>query len=125
MSMAAARQLALEFADRLRVIGPMSVTRFFGGAGLSKDGVQFCFVIEGVLYLRVNDANRPEYEALGAAPFTYATRSKTVRVTSYYALPDSIAEDGEALLRWAVRAVHAAGSAKPKKITTSRTQGTP
>jgi DNA transformation protein and related proteins len=116
MSMATARERALEFADRLRAAGPVSVTRFFGGAGLVKDGAQFAFVIEGTLYLRVDELSRPDFEALGAAPFAYASRSKAVKVASYYSLPDEIADDGEALVRWAIRAVHAAAAGKPKQV---------
>jgi len=112
--MAVARERALEFAERLYSIGLVSVTRFFGGAGLVKDGRQFAFVIEGSLYLRVDDLSRPDFEALGAAPFTYASRTKTVKVASYYELPDQIADDNEALVRWAIRAVHASAVSKSK-----------
>ncbi|HSY27301.1 MAG TPA: TfoX/Sxy family protein [Burkholderiaceae bacterium] len=112
MSLAAALDRAREFADRLQAIGPMSVTRFFGGAGVVKNGVQFAFIIEGVLYLRVDDVSRPEFEAMGAAPFVYSGRSRAVRVAKYYALPDEIADDQEALLRWATRAFHIAEIAK-------------
>ena len=112
--MAVARERALEFAERMRSIGLVSVTRFFGGAGLVKDGRQFAFVIEGSLYLRVDDLSRPDFEALGAAPFTYASRTKTVKVASYFELPDQIAGDSEALVRWAIRAVHASAVSKPK-----------
>jgi DNA transformation protein and related proteins len=124
MSMATARERALEFADRLRAIGPVSVTRFFGGAGLAKDGVQFAFVIEGTLYLRVDDLSRPDFEALDAAPFTYTSQSKTVKVASYYELPDQIADDGEALVLWAIRAVHAAAVSKPKTAYAKSRQAT-
>jgi DNA transformation protein len=116
MSLAAERDRALEFADRLRAIGPIAVTRFFGGAGLTKDGVQFAFVIKGVLYLRADAESRPAFEALGAAPFTYVTRSKTVNVASYYTLPDEIADDPETLLRWVVKACHAAAIAKKRTL---------
>lgn len=120
MSMAAARERALEFADRLRAIGPVSVTRFFGGAGLVKDGLQFAFVIEGTLYLRVDDLSRSDFEALGAVPFAYESQSKTVKVASYYALPDKIADDTEALVRWTIRAVHVAAAVKPKNVRASQ-----
>jgi DNA transformation protein len=115
MSMAIERDRALEIVDRLHALGPISVTRFFGGAGLVKNGVQFAFLIKGVLYLRVDASSRPEFEALGAAPFTYATRKKTVNVASYYELPDEIAEDTEALLCWVKKACHAAAAAKSSK----------
>jgi len=82
MSHASAHKRALELADRLHVIGLISVTRFFGGAGLVKNGIQFAFVIKDVLYLRVDDLSRHDFEALGATPFTYATRSKLAKSTS-------------------------------------------
>lgn len=114
MSIATALEKALEFADQLHVIGPISVTRFFGGAGLVKSGVQFAFIINGVFYLRVDDLSRPDFEALGAAPFIYAGRSKTVTVASYYELPDKIANNHDELIRWVTRASHAATLAKSK-----------
>ena len=112
MSHIPAREQALALANRLHVIGPIAVTPFFGGAGLVKNGVQFAFIINDVLYLRVDDLSRPDFEALGAAPLTYATRSKIVTVASYYALPHEIADDHDELIRWATRASHAALQSK-------------
>ncbi len=82
MSVTSARDRGHEFVECLSAIGPITVGRFFGGAGLVKDGVQFGFVMMGSLYLRVDDKSRAAFEALGAAPFSYAGRSKTVTVAS-------------------------------------------
>lgn len=112
MSVASARDRALEFAECLYAVGPITVSRFFGGAGLLIDGVQFAFVMEGSLYLRVDDDSRPRFQALGAAPFTYATRSRTVKVATYYEIPDAVAEDPDELGRWAARAHRVAAAAK-------------
>lgn len=112
MSLTAARERALEMAERMSAIGPIAVTRFFGGAGLLKEGIQFAFVMKGALYLRVDDLNRPGFEALGARPFTYPGRSRTVSVASYYELPDEIADDPDELVTWAQQAHRAAMSAK-------------
>lgn len=117
MSQTSSHEKARKFADRMQVIGPIAVTRFFGGAGLVWNGYQFAFVIEDVLYLRVDDFSRHEYETLGSVPFTYATRSKIVKVASYYSLPDTIAEDNEELIRWTTRACDAAIVAKVTKRT--------
>jgi DNA transformation protein len=97
----------------LRAMGPIEVTRFFGGAGLVMDGVQFGFVMKGILYLRVDACSRRRFEALDAAPFTYAGRSQTVKVTSYYEAPDHIVDDPDELSRWAIDAHRAALTAKP------------
>lgn len=111
MTAASARDQALDIADRLRVIGPVEVTRFFGGAGLALDGRQFGFVMKGDLYLKADDLSRPMFEDMGEGPFTYQGRSRTVTVTSYYRVPDEIAADPGALGRWAVEARRAAQGA--------------
>lgn len=49
MSPNSARDLALEIAERINALGPMTVTRFFAGAGLVADDVQFGFVMKGSL----------------------------------------------------------------------------
>ncbi len=115
MSLVTPHEMAMEFAERLREIGPILVTRFFGGAGLVRNDVQFAFVIRGVFYLRVDDQSRPDFEKLGSTPFTYAGRSKEVIVASYYKLPDVIAGDHDELIRWATRASHAAIVAKSSR----------
>lgn len=123
MSIASARERALELADRLHVIGPISVTTFFGGAGLVTNGVQFAFIIEDIFYLRVDDLSRPDFEALQAAPFIYAGRLKMVTVASYYELPDKIANDHDELIRWVTRAIRAATLAQSTGRRRRRSSG--
>lgn len=112
MSLASARERALEMAERMSAMGMITVTRFFGGAGLLMDGTQFAFVMKGALYLRVDDASRPSFEALNARPFTYPVRARTVSVASYYELPDEIADDPDELMAWARQAHRAAVNAR-------------
>ena len=112
MSTSATRELALEIAERIGVLGKVSVARFFSGAALIAAGVQFAFVIRGSLYLRVDDKTRAAFEAMGAKPFHYAGRSRTVTVASYYEAPAEILEDAEALDRWAAAAHRAALTAR-------------
>jgi DNA transformation protein and related proteins len=70
MSPISARDQALDIAERINTPGRVTVSRFFAGAALVADGVQFGFVMKGSLYLRVDDKSRVAFEALGAAPFT-------------------------------------------------------
>lgn len=114
MSFEVSRNRALDLADRLHELGPITVTRFFGGAGLVRAGVQFAFVIDGGVYFRVDDLSRHDFERLGMSPFTYEARSKPVIVTSYYELPNKIADDLDELRRWTIRAIQAATAAKLK-----------
>jgi DNA transformation protein and related proteins len=125
VSLDSARDRALDIADQLQAMGPITVSRFFGGAGLLLDGVQFAFVIKGALYLRVDDASRAAFEALGAAPFLYAGRSREVTVASYYEVPEEIAEDPDELCRWARhahRVAHAvkSGARQPRRKSLPR-----
>ncbi|MBT2542666.1 TfoX/Sxy family protein [Streptomyces sp. ISL-44] len=117
MTPAAARRHALAIADELQALGPVEVTRFFGGAGLSCNGRQFGFVMKGTLYLRVDNTTRPRFEEAGTGPFTYTSGPREVTVTAYYELPQSIAEDPEELLRWAADAYRTAHTARPRRPT--------
>ena len=119
MKAATARDLAVDIAGRIDGLGPIGVGRFFAGAALLADGVQFGFVMKGTLYLRVDDASRPDFEALGARPFSYAGSSKIVTVASYYEVPEDVLEDADELCGWATRARRAAlvarGDDRPKR----------
>jgi TfoX/Sxy family transcriptional regulator of competence genes len=123
MSIAMARDHALELADRLEAMGPLTVTRFFGGAGLVKGGVQFAFVMNGALYVRVDDVTRPGFEAMGAVPFRPGKCSLGAKPASYYALPEQIFDDHAALLAWMGKAWHAAAAAKRKTRRPRATDG--
>jgi len=112
MKAATARDLALDIAGRIEGLGPVGVKRFFAGTALVADGVQFGFVMKGTFYLRVDDASRPNFEALGAQPFSYAGDSKVVTVASYYEAPDDVLENPDELRSWAARAHRAAVAAR-------------
>jgi DNA transformation protein len=79
---------------------PVSARRMFGGHGLYHEGLMFAIVMDQRLYLKADDANRPEFEALGLAPFTYAMKGKEVAL-SYWAAPDAIFDEPSEAVRWA------------------------
>jgi DNA transformation protein and related proteins len=110
MNVQAAREQALEIAERIDNLGPVGVVRFFSGAGLVAQGIMFGFVIRGSLYLRVDDTSRAAFEAADAAPFSYTVRSKIVTLAAYYEAPVDIFEDSDELARWAAEALRAAAA---------------
>lgn len=121
MKRAAGRACAQDIADSLKAMGPVTVSRFFGGAALRVGGVQFAFVMWNSLYLCVDADSRPAFEALDAAPFKYAGRSGIVTVARYYEAPAEIVEDPDALLQWAQRARRAAATRRKAPVrATSR-----
>jgi DNA transformation protein len=79
----------------------------FGGHGLYHEGLMFAIVMDQRLYLKADEANRPEFEALGLAPFTYAMKGKEVAL-SYWAAPDAIFDEPSEAVLWARSAWDAA-----------------
>jgi DNA transformation protein len=102
--------------DQLHGLGTITARRMFSGAGLYCDGVIFALVLRDTLHFKVDDGNRPAYEAEGLQPFTYEARGKSVRVGAYWRVPERLFDDPDEMLAWA-RAALAAGrraSGKPK-----------
>lgn len=94
--------------DQLAELGDVTPRSMFGGVGLYSRGVFFGIVARDVLYLKVDDGNRGEYEAAGMKPFRpYRDRSGTKQ---YYAVPVEVLESAPELVRWARKALRAAGS---------------
>ena len=104
--MASDKAVAAAAVARLAPMGPVAWRRMFGGFGVHLEGVMFALIADDVLYLKVDDRNRPEFEAAGSRPFTFERKNKPVQ-TSYWRIPDGVFDDGEALCRWAAGA-HAA-----------------
>jgi DNA transformation protein len=99
------------FAD----FGPVTIRRMFSGFGISADGTNFALALRGGLYLRADEASIPLFEAEGAKPFQYQTRSKIVTVGSYWQLPERLYDDPQALTEWATAALAAAQRAALRK----------
>ena len=82
----------------------------FGGVGLYADDLFFGILASDVLYFKVDDSNRQDYELACAPPFKpYADRAMTM---PYYAVPIEIMEDAATLVKWARRAVVVAAASK-------------
>jgi DNA transformation protein len=104
--------------DLFSDFGPVTIRRMFSGFGISADGTNFALALRGGLYLRADDQTIPRFEAEGAKPFQYQTRTKTVTVGSYWQLPERLYDAPEELTGWARAALAAAQRAalgKPQK----------
>ncbi len=103
----------LEFVqDQLQGLGEIAVKRMFGGAGLYVDGTFFAIVADDVLYFKVDDSNRPDYETAGMGPFRPFDGDA---VMQYYEVPVDVLEDPDDLKQWAGKAVEVAIRASSKK----------
>jgi DNA transformation protein len=92
--------------DQLECIGPVQSRRMFGGAGLYYDGLFFGLIADDVLYFKVDDSNRFDYEAAGTGPFC-PFPDKTY-VMQYYEVPIEVLENRDTLRDWAQKALDVA-----------------
>jgi DNA transformation protein len=104
--MALSAEFVAYVTDQLAPLGEVSVRRMFGGAGLYCRGVMFALITEDTLYLKADHTNRPDFEALGAAPFKPFPNK--AMVMPYYEITADLLDNRELLAAWAVKALRAA-----------------
>jgi DNA transformation protein and related proteins len=99
--------------DQLSGLGMVYMRKMFGGAGVYLDGVIFGLIADDTLYLKVDDMNRPDFEARDMGPF--APFGDDSHSMGYYEVPAEVLEDGDELSLWAGRAVEASLRSRAKK----------
>lgn len=113
------QQFCDEMVSRLTPCGPVMARAMFGGYGLYCAGTMFALIADDVLYFKVDDLNREDYERAGMGPFVYEGKGKPIAM-SYYRLPTDVLDDIEALSTWVDKARAAAARAKRPKQRKSR-----
>lgn len=98
--------------DLLRIFGAVTPKAMFGGWGLYREGIFFALIAEDTLYLKCDDGNAGEFDALALAPFIYQSKVDERIVTSYRRAPDEALEDADVMARWARLGYEAALRAK-------------
>ena len=89
--------------EQLSMLGPVTVRRMFGGAGLYCDGRIFGVVAEDVAYLKVDDSNREDFVKAGSCPFNPYPELAKGKSSSYYEIPPDVLENPTLLAEWAQR----------------------
>jgi DNA transformation protein and related proteins len=117
--MKTSNEFAVHAAELLSTVGHVVAQRMFGGHGLYCDGTMFALIAGDALYLKVDEANRSEFERAGATPFAYETRGRWI-VMSYFSAPDQALESRELAAPWARSAYAAALRARASKGTAAR-----
>jgi DNA transformation protein len=101
--------------DQLRPVVPdVRARRMFGGIGLYATDLFFGLISRDVLYLKVDDATRLEYETRGMPRFSPFEGELSM---NYSQLPEEILEDREELQLWTGRALDVARAAKRTRAT--------
>ena len=83
--------------DQLARLPEMSARAMFGGFGLYKSGTIVGIIIDGELYLKVDETNKKKYEAMGSTPFVYKRKDGKDTEMSYWKIPPEIIESSEEL----------------------------
>jgi DNA transformation protein len=108
-----------EFVDylleQLATLGEVSAESMFGGWGIYHEGRMFALVADDTLYLKVDDANRADFERENLRPFRYDRTDREVAVMSYYQPPAAAIDDRELLCALARKGIEAAARASAKK----------
>ena len=98
--------------EQLARVAPVTSRSMFGGVGIYADGLFFALMDDDNLYLKVDDGNRSDFEAIGSEPFRPFGDERAMQ---YYELPADVLEDVDALRRWVEGALDVARRARVKK----------
>jgi DNA transformation protein and related proteins len=104
--------------DQLQGCGPISWRRMFGGVGIYAADVFFAILARDVLYLKVDDTNRGDFERVGSRPFRPS--GEDTEVMQYYNVPVAVLESADDLLPWARKAIAVAKAARAGTRTRTR-----
>src|SRR5215217_10246 len=89
--------------EQLEACGRISAKRMFGGVGIYAEDVFFAIIDNDILYLKVDDTTRADFERAGCSPFRpYGDDRETMQ---YYSVPVSVLEDADALAAWGKKAI--------------------
>lgn len=104
----------LEFVlDQLREVPDVTARAMFGGIGLYAAAAFFAIIWGDVVYLKVDESTRPDYERAGMSAFKpYNHRPTTF---AYYSVPPGVLESPPEFSRWARKAIDAARRAPRRR----------
>ena len=103
--MAARSELLDHLVDQLAPLGEARGRPMFGGYGVYLDGLIIGLIAFDTIYLKVDDQNRPDFEAAGSSPFGYDTKSGTNTIAAYWEIPADVLEDSDQLRAWALKSL--------------------
>ena len=98
--------------EQLEQISSITAKNMFGGVGLYAEEYFFALIGDDRLYFKVDDSNRPDFEAAEMEPFRpYGDE----RAMQYYEVPIEVLEDVDVLQQWVEKAIAVARAAKQRK----------
>ena len=103
------RAFALEQLGR---VTPVTSRSMFGGVGIYANGLFFALLADDIVYLKVDDSNRGDFEAAGSEAFRPYDDGRAMQ---YYELPAGVLEDVDELRPWVEKAIAVAVVARRRK----------
>jgi DNA transformation protein len=95
-------------------LGAVRARRMFGGHGLYVDDLFVALIAFDRLYLKVDAATQPAFEAAGCEPFVYDGKGKPITM-GYWTVPADAMESPALIQPWARQAIAAALRARAPK----------
>ncbi len=104
-------------AECLEPAGTVTGRRMMGGMTLYLDGTVFAILADDDIWFKADVASDADWDAAGAARFTYAKGDGATGTMNYRRAPGDVHDDPDAMRRWAALAVEAGlrGAAKKKR----------
>ncbi len=95
--------------DQLGRIAPVRTRAMFGGVGIYTGSLFFALIADDILYFKVDETNRPDFERAGMGPFRPFGDKRPMQ---YYEVPADLLEDSDALEPWVRKAIGVAERAR-------------
>ena len=96
-----------------RVTPGIRARAMFGGIGIYGGDLFFALIDDDTLYFKVDDTNRPTFEARGMGPFRPSGPGG--ETMQYYEVPEEVLEDPDTLRPWVEDALAVARRKKTRR----------
>ena len=97
--------------DQLSGVGDIQTRKMFGGVGFYKDGLMFGLIGTDKFYLKADETNVKDYEAVGMKAFMSERKGRGM---PYYEVPADVLENVAKLKTWALKSVQVSITTKKK-----------
>jgi DNA transformation protein len=116
-------------AELFEGVGPISIRRMFGGAGVYAQGLIFAIIVDDTVYLKSDEGLRKELREEGSQPFVWTPQSGPRKGEAvdlgYWRLPEPALDDPDLACAWARKALAVAREKAATKTQMKKPRGPP
>ncbi len=91
--------------DLLGEVDGITSRAMFGGWALYRHRIIFGIIVDGELYLKVDETNRSDFERIGSHPFAYSNKRGRSVAMPYWLVTEEQMEDHQQLIALLERSV--------------------